>query len=224
MAQIIPNIIILGVQGSGKSTQAEMLAREFNYSWIVAGQLVRNAIKKEDKISKIINSYVKKGKLVPINIMFEQIFKPYLEKLDKSNGIIFDGIPRDLEQMEAFHSLLDGLNISRPYLVYLKISNSMVFKRILTRKICPKCDKAYKPDDKAYDKNICPICKIKLTQREDDTNKSALQERLSIFNTQTKKIISYYKKNNMLIEIDGEKSVFEVHQEVIKKLKKINVN
>lgn len=224
MAQIVPNIIILGIQGSGKSTQAEMLARKFDYNWIIAGQLVRNAIKKQNQLSKTINDYVKKGKLVPHDIMFKKIFRPYLEKIDKNKGIIFDGIPRDMDQMKSFHLLLEELNISQPYLIYLKIPDSLVLKRILARRICPICDKTYKPGDKIYDKNICPKCNVKLTQREDDVDKKALEQRLSIFHKQTKKIIAYYKKNNLLIEIDGKKIIPEVYKEIIKKINQINVN
>lgn len=223
MAQIVPNIILLGVQGSGKSTQAEKLADKYNYNWIIAGQLIRNAIKKGDSLSRTIDKYVKAGKLVPQDIIFNKIFKPHLLKVIKDKkGIIFDGIPRDLKQMQVFHELLDSLKINRPYLVYLSVPDKVIFQRILSRKICPNCGKAYKPDDKEYEKNTCSKCNISLESRSDDTDTKALNERLSIFHNKTLKIVDYYKKNSRLIKIDGTKSIDDVSRQITKKIEKLS--
>ncbi len=220
MAKIKPNIIILGAQGSGKSTQAEMLAEDFGYSWIVTGKLIREAIKKNDKNSEIINSYVKNGKLVPNDIIFKNIYEPHLRKVDPEKGIIFDGMPRNISQMKIFKQLLKKLNIDSPILLYLYVPDNIVKKRILSRKICPKCDKAYKPGDIEYKKNKCKKCNIELIARNDDVNKKALAQRLSIFHQDTKKIIDHYNQHSRLVKIDGTKSVPEVHQLISKKIKK----
>lgn len=218
MAKITPNIILLGAQGSGKSTQALLLAKKFDYEWIITGSLVRKAIKKNDANSKIIKKYVDKGKLVPNKIIFKNIYEPHLKKINKSKGIIFDGMPRNLSQMKTFHKLLDKLEIQRPILLYIEIPDDIVYKRILSRKICPKCDRAYKPGDKSYEKNTCKVCNKKLESRTDDKDKSALTQRLSIFHKDTKKIINHYKKNGLLLKIDGTPSVEEVNKNILKKL------
>lgn len=220
MAKVKPNIILLGAQGSGKSTQAELLAKNFDYEWIVTGKLVRNAIKKNDANSKIIKKYVDAGKLVPNEIIFKNIYEPHLEKVNKNKGIIFDGMPRNISQMHTFHSLLEKLDISEPILVHIYIPDKIVFERILSRKICPKCDKAYKPTDTEYNDNICSQCNIKLVSRSDDTNKNALKKRLSIFHNETKKIIEYYKNKNRFIKIDGCPSVEKVYKSISDQIKK----
>lgn len=221
MAQITPNIIILGPQGSGKSTQAEMLAKTFGSNLIVTGQLVRNTIKKNINLSKKIKSYVERGELVPDDILFKKIYEPHLKRVNKNKAIIFDGIPRKPSQMNKLHLLIKKSKIKEPYLLYLYIPDSLVYKRILSRKICPKCEKNYKPKDIGYKKNLCPKCITKLVKRKDDTDKSALRKRLSIFHKDTQKIINHYKKINRLIKIDGRKSVTKVNKEVLKKIKKI---
>jgi adenylate kinase len=218
MEKINTNIILLGPQGSGKSTQAQLLSSKYNLHWIITGQLLRNIVSQGGQKSKEVNKYISAGELVPDSILFEYIYEPYLKKIKSNQKIIFDGMPRNIDQMKKFHQLISKLNISRPILLVIDVPDDCVYKRISLRKMCPQCGTSYKPDDKQYKKNICSKCFKKLVKRQDDINKQALQKRLSIYHSQTKKIISFYRKNNLLITVDGRKSVKEVFNDIVNKL------
>lgn len=216
-----PNLIILGPQGSGKSTQAQLLVDKYNYGHISVGNILRPLIYKDDSLGKKLNKYVSKGQLVPMDLLLKKVITPYIKKLDLSKNIIFDGIPRNLIQTKIFETYLKKQNIAKPYLIYIKIDKPTIMKRIKLRKTCLKCGMNLKPHVTGYKDNICPICKTKLIERQDDKDLKTLEKRISIFYQNTKKVIKYYKTNNRLIVINGEQSINDVNKDIGFSLKKI---
>lgn len=221
MVQVKPNLVFFGVQGSGKSTQARELSKKDNYSIIFIGNILRNIAQKNTTLGKKIKKIIDSGKLIPEDILYNKIIYPKLIELNKKNGIIFDGIPRNVKQLKIFNKILKSLNITSPYLVFLDLPIDISTKRILSRKICPNCENVYIAKTKEYENNKCNKCKIELIRRKDDQDIKIIKKRFHIFENQTKKILSYYKKNNLLIKIDANKSVNTVNKDIIKKINKI---
>jgi len=209
------NLIILGPQGSGKGTQAEMLAEKFDMKIISLGDIARNEVKKETVLSLKIKKYLGKGELLPEELAEKLIFNSL--KLIKKDGIIFDAFPRNFEQVHILEKLLKEFNLQKPIVIYLKISSQTAMKRLLSRRICPKCGQVFYQGSSDYQKGICPKCQTKIIRRADD-KPEIIKNRLKIYFQETQKIIHYYQKEKRLLEINGELTIPEVSQEILEKL------
>lgn len=210
------NLIIMGPQGSGKGTQAELLAKKFDMEIVAPGNLIREMIKKHTILSQKIKNYLKKGELLPD----KYIKKLVLEKINiikKNQGIIFDGFPRNFNQTQILDELSGQLNLKKPIMIYLKIDRKTAITRIVSRRICPKCGKIFFPGSKNYRQGICSKCGIKLVQREDD-RPEVVKTRLQIYFKETQKIIKYYRQTGRFIEVDGEPNIEQVFEKILEKI------
>ena len=212
----LPNLIILGPQGSGKGTQAKIIADKYGYQILGTGNLIRKRTEQKDRFADQLKQIINSGKLVPNNYLFK-IFESAFLKIDKSKPIIFDGIPRNTEQAEKLNQLLNKYKINQPKVVYLYISDYEAKKRITTRKICPKCLKIFDPTIVGFKKGICPKCNEKLITREDDQPK-AVEKRLKIFHQETEPILKYYQQKKQLVKIDGTPKIKKVTKSIYKKI------
>jgi adenylate kinase len=207
------NLILIGPQGSGKGTQAELLNEKLNIPIISVGRLLRRQIRKETDLGKKIEKYVTKGDLVP-NKITNQVVKHELGKLKYKKGAIFDGYPRDLGQTIFLERL-----IKIDYLILIKISKAETIKRLSGRRVCLSCGENYhilykKPQNDM----ICDECGKKLIRRKDD-NPAAIKARLKIYNQETKPIIDYFDKQGKVIKINGEQTIKRVLKDILKALK-----
>ncbi len=180
-------IILLGVQGSGKSTQGNLLSTFFNVPYLSTGQIFRQLAKEDTSIGREIKELMTKGYLIPDDKTLE-IVTDYLTRLAYQKGFILDGYPRNLAQAESFPTAIDKV-------VYINVSDKEARRRIEGRNV-----------DKAQ-------------VRPDDTPE-AITRRIDIFHKSTKPLLEYYKNKGMLIEVNGEQEVSEIHKEIIDKLKK----
>ena len=206
-------IFILGPQGSGKGTQAELLSEKLNIPNISVGQLLRDEVVKKSKIGKEIEETMKKGELVPNGLVHTIVEKRVMQS-DYKNGFIFDGFPRSLIQAKFFET------IAKPtYVLEIWISDQEAVRRISQRRICEDCGEIYHLEYKPPKVvGVCDKCGGKLITREDDTLES-IQHRLRIYHKETQEVLDYYKEKGLLIKINGEQSIEDVKKEVFKKLK-----
>ena len=214
------NIIIIGPQGSGKGTQAKVLAKKFNLEHIVTGEMFRRFAKKKNTLARKIDYLVnKKGRLVPTPLVIK-VLKERLIKIGKNKGLILDGYPRNLTQAKALDRILNKLKRKIDIVYYLPISQKTTLKRLGLRRSCQKCGQPYilGVDLKKSEKK-CPKCGGQIIIREDDKPKAIL-ERLKIFNRQTKPLIKFYKKKRVLIKVDGEPPIPIVTKNILKHLNK----
>ena len=213
------NIIILGPQGSGKGSQAILLAENFNFVHIETGKIFRKMAKTNTPLGKKINNLInKKGKLVNDDVVIKVLIKS-LSKVPRKKGLLFDGFPRNLNQAKELDKLFTTLDRELTHVIYMPIKKATTLKRLTRRRTCDKCGKIF-----ISGVNIkasvtkCPVCKGKIIQREDDKPKAILK-RLEIFNKQTKPIISYYKKRGLVVKIDGEPTIKQVYKVVLSTIK-----
>lgn len=205
-------ILVIGPQGSGKGTQAEILSKKFNAPYISTGVIFRQAVKDKTELGKQVKQIIDAGKLVSDELT-NKIIKERLSQSDCQNGFVMDGFPRNLIQTE----FLDN-NFSSDKALEIWISDQEAISRISGRRSCPKCGKVYhlKFNPPEQDE-ICNECNEKLTIRDDD-QEDAIKKRLAIYHEQTEPVLNFYNSQNKLIKINGEPPIAEVTKEIFKKL------
>jgi len=210
------NIIIMGPQGSGKGTQARMLAEKYDLQIFETGDILRSIAKQDTEVGRKINEIINvKGDIVPWNFMKEKILNQKLSELDEDRGIVFDGTPRIMEEAEYWNKKLKEVNRKIDYVFYVNISKEESVKRISSRKLCRKNGHPLIVGKDIKEKDTkCPICGSEVYRREDDMLEKVLN-RLEWNEKLLSPVIEYYKSKNMLIEINGEQSVKEVFEEII---------
>ncbi len=213
-------IIILGPQGSGKGTQAELIKEHYNLLHIDMGSELRKIEQQNNELGRKVKELIDKGELVPDSItlkIFEEKLKSLLEEENYYEGFISDGFPRNEKQLylidEEFTKEL--FNIA----LYIKISDEEAIKRISKRRIC-NCngeEKIISIEEKEKIRE-CEKKGCKIIHREDD-KEEAIKKRLELYHKQTELLLRDFYDRNILIEINGEQSIEEVFEEIKNKIK-----
>jgi len=207
-------VIFLGAPGAGKGTQAAIVAQELNLVHIASGDLFRQAVEQGTELGIKAKSYMEKGVLVPDEITIRMV----LEQMSASgcqSGVILDGFPRNLEQAKALDRALQEQAKAIDGVVYIKVSEEELLKRLSGRWICRNCQTPYhaiNSPPRVWGK--CDQCSGELYQRPDDTVE-VVKERLKVYFAQTASLIDYYSQAGKLLEVDGEGDVNEVAQRII---------
>ncbi len=211
-------IILLGAPGAGKGTQAVMLAEKLKLAQVASGDLFRQALAQETALGKKAKSYMDKGQLVPDEITIQMV----LERLaapDVKKGAILDGFPRNIEQAKALDKALKLQSKEIEKVVYIKVSEGELLKRLGGRWICRNCQAPYhEVDSPPKVKGKCDRCGGELYQRADD-NVETVKKRLEVYFAETSPLIDYYKKAEKLLEINGEGSTAGVNQRIVTALR-----
>ena len=180
------NIVIFGPPGAGKGTQSNLIVKKFNLHQLSTGELLRKEIKNNTKLGQKISSIINLGNLVSDEIVGNLIEK-HVFKENYKNRLIFDGYPRNLIQAKNLENLLKKKGQKINIVLKLSVSLETIKKRILERK--------------------------NLEKRADDNEKIAIK-RFKDYENNIKPVIDFYKKSNLLKEINGEGSVTEISDEI----------
>jgi adenylate kinase len=208
-------IILFGPPGSGKGTQAKLLAEKFHIPHISTGDLLREAVTKKSPLGMQAKGYLDAGMLVPDDVMIGLIREVVTMGAAK-NGFILDGFPRTIPQAEALDKLFDELHISVDGVLSLRVEHDEVIRRLTDRKVCRSCGRIFNPAQlRKEEPTKCPNCGGELYQRSDDTFETA-RKRLDIYLKETKPIKEYYRQSGRFTQIDGMRDINEVYQEIIK--------
>lgn len=204
------NIIIFGPQGSGKGTQAKLISEKLGLFYFESGEFLRNLAESNPRIDEIIN---KKGELLPDEEIFSYATE-YLEKNDPDGkNIIFDGYPRSVKQYELLTKWLETKDSRVDKAILLNISEEVSVKRLSARRICTKCGNVYNLITNLPPKGVCE-CGGELVQREDD-KPEAIKKRLDLYKKNTKPLIEIFKKDGLLVEINGERPINTIFEDII---------
>jgi len=202
-------IIFLGAPGAGKGTQAAELARELKLVHVATGDLFRQGLEQGTELGLKAKSYMEKGVLVPSQITISMVLER-LSAPDCAGGAILDGFPRNLEQAEALDKALAQEGKAINEVVYIKVSEEELLKRLSGRWICRRCQAPYHATDSPPRvAGKCDKCGGELYQRPDD-NETSVRKRLEVYFAETAPLIDYYTRSDKLLEIDGEGGVAEV--------------
>lgn len=214
--------IILGRQGSGKGTQAKLLEDKFGLIHVSSGELLREQAKRQDFVGVKTQQTIDSGVLVPMSMMI-QLWMNYLEKIklqpgENFAGLTFDGMPRRLEEAKILMDALAWFEWHKNIKVILiDISRQSGYERAAKRRACQRCSKLipYVGDYKNLEK--CDACGGKLETRSDDTPE-AINLRLDLFEEEVVPVIDFYEKKGLLVKINGEQPIEEVHREILEKI------
>ena len=211
-------IIFLGAPGAGKGTQAVMLAEKMNLVQVASGDLFRQALAQETELGKKAKSYMDKGQLVPNEITIQMVLDRLAEP-DCEKGALLDGFPRNTGQAEALDEALAKQKKAIDRVVYIKVSEGELLKRLSGRWICRDCQAPYhEVDSPPKVAGKCDRCGGELYQRPDD-NVETVKKRLEVYFAETSPLIDYYRRAGKLLEVNGEGSTAEVNQRIASALR-----
>lgn len=200
---------LLGLPGSGKGTQAEILAKKINAKNFGMGNLIRKEIENadlSDPFYKEMKERYDQG-IPQLDEIAVDIIKKTIEKADGS--VLLDNFPFTKEQARLYFEMCKELGIDDPKVILIKITPESAMKRILQRKVCSSCGKNFIGGEA----EICDSCGGSLISRADD-KAEVVENRISIYKPKIDDVVAEFKKRGALIEIDGEQTIPEVEKEI----------
>ena len=207
-------LVMLGAPGAGKGTQAIKIADKYNIPHISTGDIFRANIKGGTELGLKAKSYMDKGELVPDDVTIGMLLDRIGDD-DCKNGYVLDGFPRTIPQAESLTRALAERDERIDYALDINVPDDNIVKRMSGRRACPKCGSTYHVVYAAPKlENICDKCGAELVIREDDKPET-VKERLNVYHKQTEPLISYYKNEGILREIDGTQDLEKVFQDII---------
>lgn len=189
--------VIMGVQGSGKGTQSQMLAADFDLVHISVGDVFRWHVQSHTKLGAQVRRIMAAGELVNDD-MVEAVVRERLQQHDWNYGFIVDGFPRNPRQAEFF---LESYDIDG--VIHLDLPDEDVRRRVLARRLCGSCGMDYNliahhPEVE----NRCDVCGGELVTREDDTEE-ALAARLRDYHSKTNPVLDIFQRKEFVVAVDA---------------------
>lgn len=207
------NLLIMGLPGSGKGTQSELIVDKYHVKHLSTGNLFRQEMKSDSALGRELASFINKGELVPdqltIRLLEQELKKPLYQ-----NGFLLDGYPRTLNQAQVLDEMLTSINEQIDAVIYLDLDQDVIIKRLSGRLFCPKCQKTYHQTlNPPQVENVCDDDQEVLMQREDDKPEK-VANRLQVSLREMDDLINFYQqqgklKNIKILETDSIDQVFE---------------
>ncbi|KRG08065.1 adenylate kinase [Staphylococcus sp. NAM3COL9] len=208
------NIILMGLPGAGKGTQASEIVKKFPIPHISTGDMFRKAIKDGTDLGKEAKSFMDRGELVPDEVTVG-IVKDRISEDDAKKGFLLDGFPRTIEQAEALNEIMQELGRKIDAVINIEVAEEELMNRLTGRRICEKCGTTYHlVFNPPKVEGICDLDGGKLYQREDD-NPETVANRLNVNVKQSKPILEFYDNKKVLKNIDGSRDIKVVTEDVI---------
>jgi adenylate kinase len=212
------NIVLVGLPGAGKGTQAEKIATEFSVPHISTGDAFRAAVKEETPLGVQAKSFMDKGHLVPDDIVVG-IVKERLGKDDCETGFMLDGFPRTVQQAKALDDMLAEMGRKLDHVIEINVSRDLLLERLTGRRICSQCGATYHVMfNPPKEEGVCDKCGGELYQREDD-NEQTVATRLDVNIEQSAPVLEYYEQKSLLRKIKGEQDIQDVFSDIAKLLR-----
>ena len=207
-------LILLGAPGSGKGTQATLLARSLNIVQLSTGDMLRAAVKSGSSMGRELQETMSAGKLVADETIVALI-KDRIKESDCAGGFILDGFPRTVAQAEALDVMLKEQGTKLDAVIELKVDDSILVERISGRYTCSGCGEGYHDSFKKPAKEgVCDQCGgTDFTRRADD-NAETVAKRLESYHAQTAPLLPYYDKQGTLSSVDGMEAMGEVQRAI----------
>lgn len=205
-----PRILLLGPPGAGKGTQSERLIDAYDVEHVTTGDALR-ANKDMETEYGTPREFMDAGELVPDPVVNEIV----AEAVSTAEGFVLDGYPRNLSQAEYLDDITD-----LDCVLFLAVERDELIRRLTGRRVCPECNKTYHVEfNPPETEGVCDACGSELTQREDDTE-AVVNERLDVYEENTKPVVEFYRDRDELIEIDGEGSPEAVWEDLHQRVEK----
>ncbi len=207
------NLVLMGLPGAGKGTQAEKIVAKYKIPHISTGDMFRQAIAEGTELGMKAKSYMDQGALVPDEVTIG-IVKDRLSKDDCKNGFLLDGFPRTVPQAEALEVLLSELGREINYVIHIEVDTSKLMERLTGRRICKSCGATYHMVfNPPKQEGVCDKCGGELYQRSDD-NAETVGNRLDVNLKQTQPLLDFYSKKGYLRNINGDQDIDKVFSDI----------
>lgn len=202
-------IVLLGCPGAGKGTQSRLLSEKYGLSHIATGDLFRKEIDSKTAIGLKVADYLRRGTLVPDEIVVEMV----AAKLDASSAKwLLDGFPRNLDQAHALDKYLQSNQGKIDLVLYLEIKMGEVLARLTSRRSCGACGQVYNAvTQPPRVEGKCDKCNGEVVQREDDSE-ATVRRRLMVYDDLTRPLVAYYRAEHLFHEVAGDRPPGEVAQ------------
>lgn len=204
--------IIMGVQGSGKGTQARLLADALDLEHISVGDVLRWNVEHHTKLGAQVRRIVTAGELVGDDLV-EKVVRRRLDEHDWNYGFIVDGFPRNQPQARFF---LESFDLDA--VILLDLPDRLVEQRVLSRRLCSRCGLDYNlMSHRPAVADVCDVCGGALLARDDDTAE-ALRARLRDYHTKTRPVLELFRAKEVVLEVDASQPAAEVQTEIRRRL------
>ena len=193
-------IIMLGAPGSGKGTVAKLLSKTLNLVHISTGDMFREEVQNHTELGMEAQKYMEKGELVPDEITIKMI----QGRIQNSEGVVFDGFPRNKAQALALNEMLEVQNKKIDLALQLNIPDEDIIYRTVKRRTCSnkECGAIYNLEyRKPKVEGICDICGSPLTKRADD-NEETIKNRLNVYHSRAEEILKFFEEENLLYTVN----------------------
>ncbi|HXE31382.1 MAG TPA: nucleoside monophosphate kinase [Terriglobales bacterium] len=218
-------ILLLGVPGAGKGTQAKRLVERYQIPHLSTGDIFREMATSGSELGARVWADMRQGNLVPDTVVCEVIGER-LQRDDCRNGYILDGFPRTVPQaewlMQFWTRMSPGSSAAQPIVIYLTVGYNDLYRRLLGRRSCPKCGRIYndftQPPRQA---GVCDLDQTALVQRKDD-DPAVIRERLSAYEEQTLPLVEFFRGRSRLLELSGADPVDRVSERIFLALDALN--
>ncbi len=207
-------IVLLGVPGSGKGTQAKLMAEKYRVPQISSGELLRQAVTEKTELGKRVASIIASGELVSDGIVIDAVTER-LRSNESKRGFVLDGFPRTIPQAQQLDTRLGWMNRPLQLVLYFSLSPAVVKKRTLGRLECAECGASYNryfsPPAK---RGICDHCGSKALAQRPDDNQRAVRARLDAYEQDTAPLITYFKAQHKLRTVEGEGEIQDIFERI----------
>jgi adenylate kinase len=207
------NLVLMGLPGAGKGTQAEKIVDQYGIPHISTGDMFRAAMKEGTELGLQAKSFMDKGELVPDEVTIG-IVRERLSKDDCRKGFLLDGFPRTVPQAEALENILANLERKIDYVINIDVDKSILVERLTGRRICKNCGATYHlVFNPPAAEGVCDRCGGELYQRADD-NAETVQNRLDVNIKQSKPLLDFYEAKGYLRTLNGQRDISVVFADI----------
>ncbi|MCI1957796.1 MAG: adenylate kinase [[Lactobacillus] timonensis] len=212
------NLVLMGLPGAGKGTQADLIIKDFNIPHISTGDIFRAAIKNQTEMGKKAKSYIDAGNLVPDEVV-NGIVAERLAQDDTTKGFMLDGFPRNLVQAKALNKMLEDDGRQLDAVINIHVAPDVLVDRLSARFMCKNCGASY---NRLYHKpkveGTCDVCGGHEFFQRDDDKPATVKNRLDVNIKLNTPLVDFYKNQGILHNINGEQSIEDVYKDVRKVL------
>ncbi len=181
---------------------------------MATGDLLRNEVRAGTELGRRAKVYMDRGELVPDAVMLE-LFRRRLEQPDCERGVLLDGFPRTVAQARELDRMLVGLGRRMDHVVFLRVPESVLVRRLAGRLTCPSCGRTYHVELAPPKVNaVCDVDGTALVQREDDRPETA-RRRITVYLEQTLPVLEHYREQGVVSDVDGTGSIEEVQVRIL---------
>lgn len=212
-------IVLLGPPGAGKGTQAQLIAEKHGLVHVSSGDLFRENLKNNTELGKLAQTFMKRGELVPDDVTIAMV-RERISRPDCQNGALLDGFPRTPAQAQALAEMLKEFNAAVSVVPYIAVPEEILVERLGGRWTCRMHGHVF--HEKFNPPALTGICDhdgSELFQRDDDLP-ATVKNRIKVYQEQTAPLISYYRENGLLVEVDGTKPIDAVSIDLLHAIEK----